>query len=401
MKSSRHLGIGLVSCLAVAALLIPTGCGGGFLGLEDYPRDLLFSGLAAAILANRPADAGNADVGVGQPLPGIEGEQGPQGPPGPPGATGADGADGPNGEQGPAGPEGAQGPQGPAGPAGADGPAGQAGPAGSNGGSGANGANGADGDTLFETFIDDFFRLATGADGSLEVVNEGTEVPIVAITEPLLSSDPTTSKIGYRVSIPDMYDAGNDVTMRLLLHRTGEVDGSCFIFTVDARRLRHGQDIEVYGDTRWVRLDAAAPAAVGGGSDTFIVIDLPINTAAGLEYPHDLADADALAFEVGTFRGDGGDYHLLGVDFYESLAGTALSENGTVLLNVEDAFCPSDCFGNELDCNENGQSDDCDILSGFSADCNQSGIPDECELFENDCNANGIPDDCDGGCDQP
>ena len=39
------------------ALFLPQGCGGaGFLGLQDYQRDLIFGGLAAALLANQQAD---------------------------------------------------------------------------------------------------------------------------------------------------------------------------------------------------------------------------------------------------------------------------------------------------------------------------------------------------------
>ncbi|MFQ5462150.1 MAG: beta-propeller fold lactonase family protein, partial [Phycisphaerae bacterium] len=334
MKSTRRLGIGLVGCLTVTALLIPTGCdSGSFLGLADYPRDLLFSGIASAILANRPADAGTTTEVVGQPLPGGQGPQGPQGPPGPPGADGTDGADGATGPAGPVGP------QGPAGPDGADGPAGEPGPAGPAGASGGSGPAGPNGATLFETFIDDFFRLAAGTDGSLVVVDGGPQAQVVAIREPVLSSDPTTSAIGYRVSIPDMYDPGNDVTMRLFLHRTGPVDGSCFIFTVDGRRLRDGQDIEVYGDTRWVRLDTSVPVPAGGNSDVFLVVDLPINSAAGLGYPNDLADADALAFELATLVGDGGDYHLLGVGFFESEAGAAALVGATVIATQEEACC--------------------------------------------------------------
>ncbi|MCH7604233.1 MAG: hypothetical protein IIB54_15870, partial [Planctomycetes bacterium] len=32
-----------------------------------------------------------------------------------------------------------------------------------------------------------------------------------------------------------------------------------------------------------------------------------------------------------------------------------------------------------LDCNDNGQPDDCDIFDGTSDDLNNNGIPDECE----------------------
>jgi subtilisin family serine protease len=65
------------------------------------------------------------------------------------------------------------------------------------------------------------------------------------------------------------------------------------------------------------------------------------------------------------------------------------------------------------DCNNNGQSDACDLFDGISLDCNHNGIPDECEStadcqpngvadicdigtgFSRDCNGNTIPDECD------
>ncbi len=55
----------------------------------------------------------------------------------------------------------------------------------------------------------------------------------------------------------------------------------------------------------------------------------------------------------------------------------------------------------EVDCNDNGLVDSCDVSCtppcnvpgcGLSDDCNANGVPDECET---DCNMNGVPDDCD------
>jgi hypothetical protein len=47
-----------------------------------------------------------------------------------------------------------------------------------------------------------------------------------------------------------------------------------------------------------------------------------------------------------------------------------------------------------IDCNGNGDLDECDILTGVSVDCQGDGVPDECQLAGNDCNANGVPDGC-------
>jgi len=46
----------------------------------------------------------------------------------------------------------------------------------------------------------------------------------------------------------------------------------------------------------------------------------------------------------------------------------------------------------QVDCNDNGIGDICDIAEGISQDCNANDIADECE---EDCDGNGIPDECD------
>ena len=62
----------------------------------------------------------------------------------------------------------------------------------------------------------------------------------------------------------------------------------------------------------------------------------------------------------------------------------------------------------ELDCNENGTSDECDISACTPqspdfpgcADCNQNGIPDECDIADGtsqDSEPDGVPDECDCG----
>jgi len=66
-----------------------------------------------------------------------------------------------------------------------------------------------------------------------------------------------------------------------------------------------------------------------------------------------------------------------------------------VELGLDTAGCPAN------DCNENCQSDNCDILIGQSQDCNQNGVPDKCDLASgssSDCDANLVPDDCQSDC---
>ena len=53
-------------------------------------------------------------------------------------------------------------------------------------------------------------------------------------------------------------------------------------------------------------------------------------------------------------------------------------------------YCTDGC---NPDCNDNGVPDDCDIASLTSTDENGNGVPDECE----DCNENGVPDSFDIG----
>ncbi len=53
--------------------------------------------------------------------------------------------------------------------------------------------------------------------------------------------------------------------------------------------------------------------------------------------------------------------------------------------------------GNGIDCNSNGEWDDCDIEAGTSQDCNENGIPDECDIASGsslDTDQNGVPDEC-------
>jgi hypothetical protein len=64
----------------------------------------------------------------------------------------------------------------------------------------------------------------------------------------------------------------------------------------------------------------------------------------------------------------------------------------------------------QLDCNNNGVGDVCDIAEGTSIDCDENGVPDDCDIAggatdcdgndvldtcEVDCNVNGVVDACD------
>ena len=74
------------------------------------------------------------------------------------------------------------------------------------------------------------------------------------------------------------------------------------------------------------------------------------------------------------------------------------NENGVLDACDVAAGTSTDCSGNgtpdecEPDCNSNGVADACDLANGPSTDCDGNGVPDECEI---DCNANGVLDRCD------
>ncbi len=65
---------------------------------------------------------------------------------------------------------------------------------------------------------------------------------------------------------------------------------------------------------------------------------------------------------------------------------------------IPDYVDMADCDGSFwcLDCNANGQIDECDVNGGWSYDCNGNGIPDECEAGTTspDDNHDGVPDEC-------
>jgi len=356
----------------------PVGCGGGgwggvgFLGLHDYQRDLLFGGLAGLLLANS-----NAHGGTGSPVrgeqgpPGMDGEDGPPGPQGEQGEPGEPGEPGPSGQPGE---DGAPGPVGPAGPAGEPGPAGPAGEDGSDGPRGPAGPAGAPGLTLFSIFIDDFFAAETTGNGELPV-------QVVEISEPALCDvqEPAGEQIdalAYRVAIPEIYNAGNDVNMRIFIDRFGsEPDDDCFVFRLDARRLVEGQDVAVYGDPRWIRVEVPDGVLGEGLQHMGLVIDLPINTASGLGFPA-LAVKDFLAFQLSTYSCDGAQYHFIGVEFSDSRPGTATTSGATIFASEEAVLCQGECASNE-DCDDDNP-------------CTDDACDGECFHFDVECETGSV-----------
>lgn len=333
MRSKSLLKTSGISLLLITGLVMKVGCdsGVGFLGLQDYQRDLIVGGLAAALLANQ-ANA-PADAGAGQPIP-VEGEQGPQGVAG---ETGADGTQGTPGAQGPIGPEGSAGAVGPQGPEGEQGPIGDRGRPGSN-------VAGDPGPNYFGIFIDDFFMIEGGPTGALPI--EYVEIVEPVLGAPTAGGGVAGGAIAFRVSIPQIYDEGppgNDVTMRLYLYRTGGFNGRCYVMSVIAKRLSNGSDVADYGEIRYVRI-RYEDFVVGDepAAGFLVVVDLPVNVAIDeeLDLPA-LHVGETLAFELATHEGmgDRGRYQMLGVEFFESANGTAAVDGAEVFHEVDAITC--------------------------------------------------------------
>jgi len=395
MKALRYRKFLFYSLAAMMGVF--PGCGAdGFLGLQDYQRDLLTGGLLAAALLNRL----NADPPAGTPQDGRDGEDGlpcwdlngngesdaqedvngdgafdardcaGSDAPGGDLIPGQDGADGincwdlngngvgdDNEDLNDDGAFDARDCQGPAGHDGLDG---------NDGGRGPAGEPGEDGQQLFHVFIDDFFALGA-AEGEFPV-------NLVSINEPALGNvfnAASASAVAFRTAIPQIYHPGNDVNMRLFFFRTGIPDpGDCFILRLDARRLRPGSGVEEYDfddcvecGTRYVRIDVDAlpPGAAAGGNGTdvrmLVTLDLPINTPEGLGFPNDLAPAQFLAFELSVHRFDGTAYQILGVEFTEHRPGNADLRGATVFFDGKSSTCDFE------DCNENGIPDPREIVT--------------------------------------
>ncbi|MGB0714698.1 MAG: hypothetical protein ACPGXK_02410 [Phycisphaerae bacterium] len=403
MLKHKAKALALLPAIAATAVM-GTGCGNSFLNLQDYGRDLLLvGGLAAGVLANNQADAaGDGDDPAGQPVTDIIGPTGPAGEPGEPGEPGPDGADGQDGTDGADGAPGEQGPDGPEGPAGEQGPAGEEGPqgpTGPRGGAGGTGAAGAVGDDVFSLFIDDFF--------STTINEDGLAVGIVTIDEPVLSAEleVNPTPVAFRVAIPEAYDNGNDVTMRLFIDVNNYTADDCFVIRIDARRLVDDGAITTYGAPRYFQIILSEEALEQEFDDLTVVLDVPLNTAEGLA-GETLAISDFLALELvatGACVDDPsscGVYQLFAVEFFESDANTAVVAGGQLFSSLDEIDCGDEVF---TDCNSNEIPDEqelCDgptLQGGCAPDCNENGVPDSCDIDNqqsSDQNQNSIPDEC-------
>jgi hypothetical protein len=203
--------------------------------------------------------------------------------------------------------------------------------------------------------VDDFFTFDDAIPGELDT-------GVVAIEEPALGTPDIeggdAGAIAYRVALTENYDEGSDLTMRMYFFRTGTPrPGDCLIFRLDSLRLANGEQVQLYGDRVWIRIDnpdtklttqaSLADELLGEDGGLFLVIDLPLNTAGGLDFPDDVEVTDMLAFEVvtelqedlGAWE-DGARYELLGVEFFESEGGDV--SGATIFRSLEELTCAGD-----------------------------------------------------------
>lgn len=415
--------------LMLSMVITYPACGGDFLGLEDYQRDLLFGLGSLALSLLSPA-----------------GTVGPAGEPGEPGPAGQS-ATGPaglacwdlngNGEadpdedingdevfdtldcQGADGQDGSVGQTGADGHDGADGTDGAAGATGATGGSGATGATGAEGPagpTLFDTFIDELYTVQCGSYG--ELTNEALDP--VGIIEPGLGAcvcdeacdAQCTDVVAYKTPIGYRY-GGGPVVMSLYFWRAGEKTDGCFALTLDAYHSRHNESVIQYGGQRVILPEVVGPLFDG----ILLVVDLPLNVerlgpeGPGLGFPNDLLTQDLLAFELNTIEGldDGGCYTLLGAEFIETADATAAAHariytDTNELLNDPNVDCSVLC-GEDVDCADFDNACNVGVCNDETRECeaqptNQSGACDDgSACTENDVCTAGV---CGGtaiGCD--
>lgn len=228
---------------------------------------------------------------------------------------------------------------------------------------------------LFGTlFIDAFY---TAAGGSITAARQADNFNPVDIFEPTLNCDVET--VAYKMGVPQRYNLGGDgnpITMRVYLYRTGPTDGDCMVLRLDSFRAQRNQRIATYGGTRYLNLDLSGLTPQDGNLEGLLVVDLPLNNGGdltkslGFPTPN---PADLLAFELNVLNtdrfNDTGCYTILGVDFFESLAGDAavgLSGVKEVTENADDiVMCGQCAYTNYFD---GPDSNDVEGFTTFEAD---------------------------------
>lgn len=293
----RRARVGLTAVVCVVL-----GCNGGSaLFTQDWVRDLF---VGSTLLAAALGAAGQAD---------LQGEQGIPGPPGEPGDPGQS-------AQGAPGVPGAQGEKGETGSPGVKGDPGDPGTPGANG--------------LVSLYIDEFYVVPELIGAHVDDVGYWASAESApAFYDP---ANFVRQAVGFKAVIPVGYDgaAQRPLTMRILLYFTPNFERNlaCEYFELVALRLRDGQPVETYGSQVDVALTPRTAL-----SEVYLVVDIPINAAQGLNYPANLQPGQVLAFSLMwrdlECRNHGLDYRIVGVEFFESataqLAGATIEAPGT------------------------------------------------------------------------
>lgn len=248
------------SLLALAPLGF-VGCGGpgaGFLGLQDYQRDLLFGvggSLAGALLnnflGNNNQNTNGDDTGLGAP-----------------------GAAGPQGEAGPAGP------------------------------------------ALFTTFVETFYSgLIDDVFGVTPVIVDDPTLGAGAGPIAFLASIPANAAGTAPINLRIVLERSGPCTAGCLvftidgqLAREGETGTLCLA----------GSGANCDGGTRWIQLSDVCPDDAAASAPRFLEVDIPFSDPR-LGYAA-VQPGDVLAFELATFSADGGTYHIVGVEVSDAAA---------------------------------------------------------------------------------
>jgi hypothetical protein len=189
--------------------------------------------------------------------------------------------------------------------------------------------------------------------------------------------------------------------MRMFFWREGPVD-DCFVVRFDAFRGRHGEGIDAYGTERYLKFnDPAVPSPFG----TMVVVDLPLNNSdgvgpGGLGLPGDLRAGDFLSFELNILPDSMIDpdvsFALMGVEFFETHAGSVAVSHATVFETLDDVDCPV-----VRECRSDRDCDDGNFCNGMET-CDGDG---QCVAGEFPCADEGqmcdeVDDMC-VSCDEP
>ncbi len=240
--------------LAVLAPLGLIGCGGGgagFLGLQDYQRDLLFSvggGLAGALLDNL---LGNDNAN-----------------------------DNTSTEQGQPGAPGAQGETGPAGPA------------------------------IFTTYVETFYNgVIDDVFGVTPVIVDDPILGAGGAPIAFLASVPTNADSGNPVNIRVILERSGPCAAGCLVFT---IDGRIARPDSAGTICLAGSGANCDGGTRWIQLSDVCADDAAADNRRFLQVDLPLSDPRfGFAA---IQAGDVLALEISTARDDGGAYHVMGVE---------------------------------------------------------------------------------------